>query len=124
MKNKETNIECSFCEHKWFTKSKYKLISCPSCTNKTLNTSLVGKVNKEETTIIVGGINMTNKLNVDPLEIYQEVIIDGGKKGAVIKAKLKHVGKKATIIVDKKDRMNRTDRDKKNIAEFWDKHSY
>lgn len=34
---KETNIRCAPCGHRWFTKSTYKFVSCPSCMGKVFN---------------------------------------------------------------------------------------
>jgi len=41
-----TKIKCKFCGHEWETKSKYNLVSCPSCGNKNRN------VNKDDESYI------------------------------------------------------------------------
>jgi len=33
----KTTIKCHVCNHSWGTKSKLKLVSCPSCLNKVKN---------------------------------------------------------------------------------------
>jgi hypothetical protein len=37
MKKREVEITCSNCGYKWKTSSKMRMVSCPSCTNKTPN---------------------------------------------------------------------------------------
>lgn len=117
MPNKIGNeVTCSYCGKTWKVRSKSRWISCGNCLNKTRNT----KVNKDESIINIE--ETMKKLNVDPEHIYQEVV-SPTKNGANIKANSKYIGKVATIIIDKKDRMGNTDKDNKETAEFWDKHS-
>lgn len=37
--NKETNVTCSHCGHKWFTNSKIRLVGCSNCQRRTLNSN-------------------------------------------------------------------------------------
>ena len=37
---KKPNIKCQKCGHEWHTKSKLKMVTCPSCNQKTPNTAL------------------------------------------------------------------------------------
>lgn len=105
--------KCQKCGKEWFPKSKNLYISCPNCLSKV-------KVNKEDNLINLD--DEMKKLKVEPEHIYQEVVEDC-KNGACIKANSKYIGKKATVIIDKKDRMGNTDKDNKETAEFWEKHS-
>jgi hypothetical protein len=88
---KQTNIECSFCEHGWNCRSKLKWVTCPSCLQKTLNTTLVGKVNKDES-LLIGGADMNKKTKLKfvcyekVLKEYPLVGFDKGETGAIRKS--------------------------------------
>lgn len=40
MRNRKPNIECQKCEYLWHTTSRLKKVTCPSCNQKTTNTTL------------------------------------------------------------------------------------
>ncbi|MDO8563669.1 MAG: hypothetical protein Q7R87_01535 [Nanoarchaeota archaeon] len=62
------------------------------------------------------------KFKINPKVIFQGEV-EFNSKGAFIRTTDKHIGKRATVIIDKVNAITElSDEESKKLADFWDKH--